>query len=161
MVSRPTYSTLYPYIYVTQVAGKATACITQRFPRIAWMCSGSVGRHRAHSLNKCGVFRVGAEGRREAGRAHHIRAMTNGEPRSTAGTQLETPGSERASQTPRSEDGRSDRPDLPLVAGAGRTVSLISSLIHVRVPASITVYYRALNWVYTPAWPVLDDHPTS
>jgi hypothetical protein len=34
---------------------------------------------------------------------------------------------------------RVTRPDLSLAAGAGRTVSLISSLIHVRVPTSITV----------------------
>jgi hypothetical protein len=33
----------------------------------------------------------------------------------------------------------------PLPQGDQRTVSLILSLIHVRVPASITVYHRALS----------------
>ena len=39
------------------------------------------------------------------------------------------------------------------------TVSLIPSLIHVRGPASITVYYRALSGIYEPSWSVLDGHP--
>ena len=46
---------------------------------------------------------------------------------------------------------RSGRLNLPLTTGDGRTVSLILSLIHVRVPASITVYFRALSRVYRPS----------
>jgi hypothetical protein len=48
-----------------------------------------------------------------------------------------------------------------LATGDGQAVSLIPSLIHVRIPASITVYDRVLSRVYTPAWSVLDGHPTS
>jgi len=44
---------------------------------------------------------------------------------------------------------------------AGRPVSLILSLIHVRVSGSITVYYRALSRIYRPSWSVLDCDPTS
>jgi hypothetical protein len=77
----------------------------------------------------------------------------------------ETPGrragvSDRASLTPRLGSERSSRLDW-LAAAAGRAVSLILSLIHVRVPASITVYYRAQTRVYGPSWLVLDRHPTS
>ena len=44
----------------------------------------------------------------------------------------------------------------------GSRLSLpISSLIHVRAPASITVYYRALSRVGRPSWSVLDGHPSS
>ncbi len=55
--------------------------------------------------------------------------------------------------------GRSGHSDLRRGTVTRRTVSLISSLIHVRVPGSITVYYRALSWVYGPSWSVLDGHP--
>ena len=40
-----------------------------------------------------------------------------------------------------------------------RVASRAVSLIHVCVPASITVYYRALSRVYRPGWSVLDGHP--
>jgi hypothetical protein len=65
----------------------------------------------------------------------------------------------KASLTSRFEDGASGRPDLPFATVTGRTVSLISSLIHVRVTESTTVYYRALSRIYRPAWPVLHGHP--
>jgi hypothetical protein len=64
-----------------------------------------------------------------------------------------------ATATPRLGSGRSGPLGWDLATGTGRTVSLISSLIHVRVPASITVYYRALNRVNRPSWSVLDGHP--
>ena len=49
--------------------------------------------------------------------------------------------------------------DPPRPTVAVRPVSLILSLIHVRVPASITGYYWALSRVCRPSWPVLDGHP--
>jgi hypothetical protein len=48
-----------------------------------------------------------------------------------------------------------------LAAGSRQTFSLIPSLIHVRVPGSITVCCWSLSRVYRPAWPVLDGHPSS
>ena len=61
--------------------------------------------------------------------------------------------------TPASEaEGQVVRTCLPAHPN-GRAVSLIPSLIHVRVPGSITVYDRALSRVDGPAWPVLDNHP--
>lgn len=48
---------------------------------------------------------------------------------------------------------------LALATSAGRAVSLISSLVYVRVPASITVHYRALSRVDGPSWSVLNGHP--
>ena len=48
---------------------------------------------------------------------------------------------------------------LALASGAEQAVSLIPSLIHVRLSGSITVYYWILSWVYTPAWPVMDCRP--
>ena len=43
----------------------------------------------------------------------------------------------------------------------GTAVSLISSLIHVRIPGSITVRCRALSRLNRPAWPVVDGLPSS
>jgi hypothetical protein len=51
--------------------------------------------------------------------------------------------------------------DRSFARGGRAAVSLISSLIHVRVPTSITGYHRVLNRVYRPTWPVLDGHPSS
>jgi hypothetical protein len=61
--------------------------------------------------------------------------------------------------TPRLGSGRSGPLDLLLAAGSGRTVSLISSLIHVRVLGSITVYHRSLSRVNRQSWSVMDGHP--
>jgi hypothetical protein len=47
--------------------------------------------------------------------------------------------------TPRLRGGRSGLLDLPLAAGDRTSASLIPSLIHVRIPTSITVYHRTLN----------------
>jgi len=56
----------------------------------------------------------------------------------------------RCDPAPRPRSGRSDRWDLPLATCDQPTVSLISSLIHVRVPTSITVYYHAPSWLNRP-----------
>jgi DNA-directed RNA polymerase specialized sigma24 family protein len=48
-----------------------------------------------------------------------------------------------------------------LIKQVAAGLSLISSLIHVRVPASITVYYPALSRSYRRAWSALDGHPSS
>jgi hypothetical protein len=67
--------------------------------------------------------------------------------------------SDRASLPPRSGSGRSGRSDLPRGTVTMRMVSLISSLIHVRVPAYITVYSCSLSRIDRPSWSVLDSHP--
>ena len=66
---------------------------------------------------------------------------------------------DRTRQVRECKSGRSGRLDLPIATGDEQVVSLISSLIHVRVPASMTVYYRALSRVNRPPWSVLDGHP--
>jgi hypothetical protein len=43
----------------------------------------------------------------------------------------------------------------------GGTASLISSLIHVRIPASINVYCRAQSRIDRLSYPILDGHPSS
>jgi hypothetical protein len=59
----------------------------------------------------------------------------------------------------RLKGGRSGRLGQPLATGDRTAVSLILSLIHVRIPTSITVYYPPLSRLNRPAWPVLDGHP--
>jgi hypothetical protein len=66
---------------------------------------------------------------------------------------------DRASLTPRLRNGRSGRSDLPHGTMTKRMVSLISSLIHVRVPAYITVHYCSLSRIDRPSWSVLYGHP--
>jgi len=57
--------------------------------------------------------------------------------------------------------GRSGRSDRSIARGARAAVSLISNLIHVRVPTYITGYHQAPSRVYRPTWPVVDSHPSS
>ena len=61
----------------------------------------------------------------------------------------------------RPKSGRLGRWDLPLTIGDRPTVSLIPSLIHVGLPASITGCYWALSRAYGSTWSVLDGNPSS
>ena len=63
--------------------------------------------------------------------------------------------------TPNPRSGRSGRLDLPPAQVTRTTFSLILSLIYVRLPGSITVYYRSLSRLDTSVWPVLDGRPSS
>jgi hypothetical protein len=63
--------------------------------------------------------------------------------------------------TPNPRSGRSGRLDLPPAQVTRTTFSLILSLIYVRLPGSITVYYRSLSRLNTSVWPVLDGRPSS
>ena len=76
-----------------------------------------------------------------------------------------TPLGRRTTKSPgpasRLGSGRSGRYSCLRPPATGRTVSLISSLIHIRVPTSITGYHRALSSVYRPAWSILDGDPSS
>src|SRR5262249_39934476 len=59
------------------------------------------------------------------------------------------------------ESGRSARLDPPLPIRDRTAVSLIPSLIHVRVPTFITVSHRTLGRLNRPSWSALDSHPSS
>ena len=114
----------------------ARTTLTRRHPLTPGKLTTVCGRLCGDRLQRCNILGLIAQ---------HSHSWRTGSPRRSHARCDPAP--------PRS--GRSGASDVRLATSDGQAVSLI----HVRLSGSITVYYRALGWVYRQSWSVLDGRP--